>query len=110
MLKVELEKYQDSFRNYYYTNQILSDNKASDFFDDAMRDVHPGVKMKGPAKNILKLVNKVFIQELAETCIEVLSQTKGEDVDQEVVEDAYRLMQKRRSKHSKFGKLFSGTN
>jgi len=50
-----------------------------------MREVHPGVKIKGPAKNILRLVNKVFIQELAETCYEVLAKTKGEDVDQEVV-------------------------
>lgn len=73
--------------------------------------MHPGVKLKAPAKNILRLVNKVFLQELAETCFEVISKTKEDsefkDVDQEVVEDAFRLIEKRRVKHNKFAKLFS---
>lgn len=39
-----------------------------------------------------------------------MSKTGAQDVDQEVVEDAYRLMEKRKSKHNKFGKLFGGAN
>jgi hypothetical protein len=53
------------------------------------------------------LVSKVFAQELAETCLEVMEKSKKEDVDQEVVEDAVRLLEKRRAKRAKFGKLFS---
>ena len=50
---------------------------------------------------------KVYAQELAETCFEVMEKGKKEDVDQEAVEDATRLLDKRNAKRAKFGKLFS---
>jgi hypothetical protein len=38
-----------------------------------------------------------------------MSKTDRFEVDQEIVEDAYRLMEKRRAKQTKFGKLFSSS-
>lgn len=58
----DIEKYKETFRNFYYTSEILSNNKSNEFFEEAVRDVHPTVKVKGPSKNILKSVCKVFVQ------------------------------------------------
>jgi hypothetical protein len=68
-------KYVESFRNYYYTSEILANNKSNEFFEEVIRELHPTVKMKGPTKGLLKTVCKVFMQELAETCFEVGSLT-----------------------------------
>jgi hypothetical protein len=46
----------------------MTDTKSNDFFEEALKEIHPSVKLKTPAKNILRLVSKVFLQELAETC------------------------------------------
>lgn len=111
MLSKDLEMYDEAFRNYFYMTSVLNDPKSNEFFDEAIKEVHPTIKLKAPAKNILKFVNKVFVQELAETCFEVIAKTKSQekykDVDQEVVEDAYRLMEKRRVKNTKFARLFN---
>ena len=109
VLERQVEKYRDSFRNYYYTSQILNDTKNHDFFDQTIKEVHSGVKIKAPSKNILRLVNKVFVQEIAQTCFEIMQKSGAQDVDQEVIEDAFRLIQKRKAKINKFGKLFRGS-
>ena len=86
---------------------VLNDSKNNEFFEEALREVHPSVKIKASAKNMLRLVMKIYAQELAETCFEVMEKGKKEDVDQEAVEDATRLLDKRNAKRAKFGKLFS---
>lgn len=73
----DLELYDEAFRNYFYMTSVLNDPKSNEFFDEAIKEVHPTIKLKAPAKNILKFVNKVFVQELAETCFEVISKTKS---------------------------------
>jgi hypothetical protein len=110
ILARELEKYKESFRNYYYASHVLMDSKNNEFFDEAVKDVYPNVKIKPPAKNLLRLVNKVYLQELVETCYEVMTKSGAEDVDQEVVEDAYRLMEKRKVKQNTFSKLFKSAH
>lgn len=74
----DLELYDEAFRNYFYMTSVLNDPKSNEFFDEAIKEVHPTIKLKAPAKNILKFVNKVFVQELAETCFEVISKTKSQ--------------------------------
>jgi len=61
----QIEQYETVFRNYYYATQILNDSKNHEFFEEALKELHPTVKIKTPAKNILRLVTKVFVQELA---------------------------------------------
>lgn len=63
-----MSKYIDSFRNYYYTSEILANSRSNEFFEEVVRELHPTVKLKGPTKGLLKTVCKVFVQELAETC------------------------------------------
>lgn len=65
LLKKDVEMYEEAFRNYFYMTSVLNDPKSNEFFEEAIREVHPTIKLKAPAKNILKLVNKVFVQELA---------------------------------------------
>lgn len=73
-------KYVDSFRNFYYTSEILTSNKSNEFFEEIIRELHPTVKMKGPAKGLIRAVCKIFVQELAETCFEVGSLTNRPEV------------------------------
>ena len=61
-----MSKYIDSFRNYYYTSEILANSRSNEFFEEVVRELHPTVKLKA-TKGLLKTVCKVFVQELAET-------------------------------------------
>lgn len=68
-----MEKYHESFRSFYYTSEVLSNNKSNEFFEDIVREIHPTLKIKGPIKNLLKTVTKIYTQELAETCLELMT-------------------------------------
>ena len=65
VVEEEKNKYVESYRAFYYTNGILAHNKSNEFFEEVIKDVHPTIKLKGPAKGLLKVACKVFVQELA---------------------------------------------
>jgi len=71
--------------------------------------MHPTLKIKGPIKNLLKTITKIYTQELAETCLELMTLSGKTEIDAEVVGDAYRLIEKRRNKNNKISSMLSWT-
>jgi hypothetical protein len=56
-----------------YATEIFSSSKSSDFFEEAVKEVHPTIKVKNTSKATMRSICKVFLQELAEGCFEVVS-------------------------------------
>jgi hypothetical protein len=51
-------------------------NKANALIEEALGNVHPGLKTKKECKVVLAIVAKIFCQELIEECVEVKEQGK----------------------------------
>lgn len=49
-------------------------NKANALIEEALGNVHPGLRTKKECKVVLAIVAKIFCQELIEECVEVKEQ------------------------------------